>query len=59
VPHAGNIPDRGKERGQTEEEFMMAVLCCCRWFLQQSTDSSIAGPELLCFLVTTMAEKLW
>ena len=36
---------------------MMAVLCC-HCFLQLSTDSSVAGPELLCFLVTTMAEKL-
>jgi hypothetical protein len=26
----------------------MAVLCCC-WFLQQSTDSSVEGPEFLCF----------
>jgi len=58
VPRAGNLPDRGKERGQTEEEFMMVVLCCS-CFLQRSTDSSVAGPELLCFLVTTMAEKPW
>jgi hypothetical protein len=36
----------------------MAVLCC-HWLLQRSTDSSVAGPELLCFLVTTMAEKPW
>jgi hypothetical protein len=25
----GQLSDRGKERGQTEKEFMMAVLCCC------------------------------
>jgi hypothetical protein len=29
----------------------------CRWFLQRSTDSSVAGPELLCFLVMTAGKN--
>ena len=27
---------------------MMAVLCFC-WFVRRRSDSSVAGPELLCF----------
>jgi hypothetical protein len=41
-----------------EEEFVMSVLCY-HWFLQQSTNPSVAGPEVLCFLVMTMAERSW
>ena len=30
-----------------EEEFVMVVLCC-RWFMQQSTDSFVAGQVFFC-----------
>ena len=49
---------RGGARGETEMKFMVPMPFLS-FVLGGSTDSSVAEPNLRCFLVTTMAEKPW
>jgi hypothetical protein len=48
---------RGSE-GETEMKFMVPMQFLSL-VLRGSTDSSVAEPNLCCFLVRTMAERPW